>query len=180
VSSALTPAAVQAPARPCRSCGREWGAGISWQFCDQVEGLPPGVHLSSPARRFGGHLLEILLVVVTLGIGWIIWSLIIYGHGQTPAKQVLGMRVVELRRGRKESWGTMFVREWIAKPIIWVLAWFTLGIVYFWLIWDSRNQELWDKIVGSIVVNDPHRQLAQAPQPGQPAVSDVQDVRNWT
>ncbi len=30
----------------------------------------------------------------------------------------------------------------------------TAGIVNFWLLWDHDTQELWDKIVGTIVVND--------------------------
>ena len=97
MSTAAVTVPPYAPSRPCPSCGREWGAGIACQFCDQVEGLPAGVHLSSPARRFGGYLLEGLLAVVTLGIGW--------------------------------------------------------------LVWDSRNQELWDKVVGTVIVNDPQKQL---------------------
>jgi len=36
----------------------------------------------------------------------------------------------------------------------------TFGIVYFWLVWDRDNQELWDKLAGTVVVNDPTRQLA--------------------
>jgi hypothetical protein len=53
----------------------------------------------------------------------------------------------------------MFVREAIAKPLMGILAGFTLGIAYFWLVWDSRNQELWDKVVGTVIVNDPQKQL---------------------
>ena len=158
------------PARPCPSCGREWGAGIACQFCDQVEGLPPGVHLSSPARRFGGYLLEGLLSVVTLGIGWLIWAFVIFGRGQTPAKQVLNMRVVTLRTGERSTWGRMFVREIVAKPLVAMVSVVTLGIANFWLIWDSRNQELWDKVVATIVVNDPNKQLLPSPPGAVPAL----------
>jgi uncharacterized RDD family membrane protein YckC len=80
-------------------------------------------------------------------------------RGQTPAKQVLHMRTVSLRTGTKASWGRVFVREWIAKPVMGFLAAFTLGIAYFWLVWDGRNQELWDKMVGTVVVNDANHQL---------------------
>lgn len=180
MSSALTPPPMYHPARPCPSCGREWGVGISCQFCDQVEGLPAGVHLSSAARRFGEHLLEGVLLVFTLVIGWVIWSFLVYGKGQTPAKQLLNMRVVSLREGTKASWGRMFVREWIAKGIIGLLGALTFGIVYFWLIWDSRKQELWDKVVGTIVVNDPHGQLMAAPTQVPPALTDAQNVKDYT
>ncbi len=100
-------------------------------------------------------------MVGTLGIGWLVWSLTVYGRGQTPAKQVLGMRAVTLRTGAATSWGRMFVREVVAKPLMGVLAAFTLGIAYFWLVWDTRNQELWDKVVGTVIVNDPQKQLLQ-------------------
>ncbi len=125
------------------------------QFCKQVEGLPSGVRLSSAAKRLGGHLLDVVLLFVTVFIGYVIWSFMIYGRGQTPAKQLLNMRVVKLETGRAASWGTMFVREWIAKTIIWLLAGLTLYIVLFWVTWDRNNQELWDKMVGTVVVNDP-------------------------
>ena len=29
------------------------------------------------------------------------------------------------------------------------------NIFYFWLLWDSERQELWDKMVDTVVVNDP-------------------------
>jgi uncharacterized RDD family membrane protein YckC len=103
------------------------------------------------------------LVFVTLFIGWLIWSLIVWAKGQTPAKQLLSMRTVILRKGAKASWGTMFLREIIAKTLIGFLGFFTLGIIYFWLVWDKNKQELWDKVVGTIVVNDPQGELAQAP-----------------
>jgi hypothetical protein len=159
VGQQTVPYAHAAVARPCPSCGREWGAGISCQFCDQVEGLATGVHLSSSARRFGAHMLEGVLFIVTLGVGWLIWQLIVAKDGQSPAKQLLGMRVVKLRTGTKATWGTMFLREVILKPIIgFGLGWF-FGIVYFWLLWDKNRQELWDKMISTIVVNDPEKRL---------------------
>lgn len=152
-------AAVPPSSRPCPSCSREWGAGIACQSCDQVEGLPIGVHLSSPSRRLGAHLLELPLLIVTLGIGYLIWMLLVFGRGQTPAKQLLGMKTVNVRRASRASWGTMFLREFIAKPVIWFAAWVTLGLVNLWLVWDKNNQELWDKMLGTIVVNDPQKRL---------------------
>jgi len=165
-------------ARPCPSCRREWGAGIACQFCGQVEGLPAGVHLSSPARRFGGWVLEGILATFTLGIGWLIWSFVVFGRGQTPAKQLLGMRAVELRTGERATWGRMFVREIIAKPLVAMVSWITLGIANFWLVWDARNQELWDKVVGTVIVNDPHKLLLPAPAtaPAQMPRRDPSDL----
>jgi RDD family len=170
MSNVAIPSNSPAAARPCPSCGRQWGGGISCQFCDQVEGLPSGVHLSSPARRFGGYVLEAVLSTVTLGIGWLIWAFVVFGRGQTPAKQMLGMRVVTLRTGEKATWGRMFVRELIAKPLVAMLSLVTLGIANFWLVWDGRNQELWDKVVATIVVNDRDKQLVAGGQTAAPAL----------
>ena len=56
--------------------------------------------LASKGKRFGGFLLEILLVIVTLVIGWIIWWVILWKQGQSPAKSILKMRVYKLSEGR--------------------------------------------------------------------------------
>lgn len=158
--------------RPCPNCGRDWGTGLACQFCSQVEGLPLGVYISSPGRRLGGFLLDALLIIVTAVIGWFIWSLFTWSDGQTPAKKVLGMRCVKLRTDQAASWGTMCVREVIAKPVIWVLACMTFGIVYFWLVWDKNTQELWDKMVDTIVVNDPNAVL-------QPEKQRAHEATEW-
>jgi len=132
---------------------------VACQFCQQVAGLPSGITLSSPSKRLGGYLMEALLLLATLGIGYLIWSLIAFAKGQTPGKQVLGMKVLRLRTAQPAGWGLMFVREVIAKWLIGFLSILTLGIANFWLLWDSKNQELWDKVVATIVVDDPNRRV---------------------
>jgi uncharacterized RDD family membrane protein YckC len=120
-----------------------------------------GTQLSSVGKRFGGMLLEGALAIVTLGIGWIIWACIVFSRGQTPAKQLLHMRVVDVNDGRAVGWGKMFVRDVLAKWVIGLVAGVTfIGIIlYFWLCWDDKNQELWDKMVGTVVVDDPEDRL---------------------
>lgn len=124
--------------------------------------LPPGVTLSTAGKRFGAFLLEAVLVVVTLVVGWLIWALIVFGRGQTPAKQLLDMRVMHHPEQRAASWGRMFLREIVAKQIIGFVAAVTLVgfILYLWLLWDKNNQQLWDKIVDTVVVDDPTGTLA--------------------
>jgi uncharacterized RDD family membrane protein YckC len=123
-----------------------------------LEGIPAGLVLASPARRLGQHLLEFLLIIVTLGIGWVVWSLIVWGDGQTPAMKLLKIRVVKPSTGQTASWGTMLLREFVGKFIIFgvlSLIPFVSLILSFMLLWDSKRQELWDKIAGTIVINDP-------------------------
>jgi uncharacterized RDD family membrane protein YckC len=147
------------PTMPCSRCGQpEAPDRVACQNCGQVRLLPVGVVLTSAGRRFGQYLLDILLAVVTLFIGYLIWSLIIWGRGQTPAMQLLHIRVVKLRTAVPATWGTMFVREFLAKGLIMGLisavffpAWVVLC---FMLLWDKNRQELWDKVADTIVVND--------------------------
>jgi uncharacterized RDD family membrane protein YckC len=157
----VAPVAAVQIQRPCPNCGREWGDGIHCQFCDQVGGLAVGIPLSSSSRRLGAHMLDVLLMIVTLYIGWLVWALIVASHGQSPGKQLLGMRVVKLQTGTHATWGLMFVREVLLKGILFgLIVTFTLGIgllVYMWLIWDKNRQELWDKMINTIVVNDPNK-----------------------
>jgi len=122
--------------------------------------LPPGVVVSSPGKRLGGYVLEVVLVIVTLILGWLIWSLIVWGNSTSPAKQLLKMKVVKKDSGLRASWGTMALRELVGK---WLIVGLVIGsicglvaiVLDFMLLWDQDRQELWDKIAGTIVVDDP-------------------------
>jgi uncharacterized RDD family membrane protein YckC len=83
------------------------------------------------------------------------------GRGQTPAKQLLGMRVVHRETLTAARRGRMFAREVPCKWVIGFVAGVTIigWVAYFWLLWDSERQELWDKMVETIVVTDPDREL---------------------
>src|SRR5579875_4098358 len=118
VPAPLTSVVSSPVARPCPSCGRDWGLGLACQFCGQVGGLPAGVYIASAGRRFGGFVLDFILIGFTLAVGWLIWSLFTFKNGQTPGKQLLGMRCVKLRTTTAASWGTTFLREAVAKPVI--------------------------------------------------------------
>jgi uncharacterized RDD family membrane protein YckC len=128
--------------------------------------LPPGVAVSTAGKRLGGYVLEIVLVIVTLVIGWLIWSLIVWGRSVSPAKQLLKMKVVKKDSGLRASYGTMALRELVGK---WIIVNLVIGslcglvtiVLDFMLLWDKDRQQLWDKIAGTIVVDDPNDVLAR-------------------
>ncbi|CAB4864055.1 unannotated protein [freshwater metagenome] len=111
-------------------------------------------NMVSPWARLGAHLLEGLLMTFTLGIGWIIWASMTAGTGQTPAKKLLNQRVVDANTLLPVSMGKMFwVRGLVAGLVASIAFPITLGILLFMPFWDKRNQNLWDKVSNTLVVN---------------------------
>ncbi|MYH71103.1 MAG: RDD family protein [Acidimicrobiia bacterium] len=132
------------------------------------------VMLASRGRRLGAFLLEPLLAAVTLVIGWLIWSLIVYSQGQTPAKQVLQLRVIRIESHRAAEWGWMALRELVLKTAVVVLLGGALLLGFIWVIVNGivmlnndRNQTLWDKMLKTVVISDPHHRFRPVPQPRQ-------------
>ena len=68
---------------------------------------------ATPQHRLGGLALDVALLISTCYIGWIIWSLVIWGQGLTPGKQILKMRVVSSITGQTASWGHMAIRQFL-------------------------------------------------------------------
>lgn len=124
------------------------------------QGVPVSSSLASfpvvsPWGRLGAHLLEGLLVLITLGIGWLFWAATLADKGQTPAKKMLGQRVIMDYTGAPASFGRMlFLRGFVAGFVAnWAIL-FTLGIILFMPFWDSKNRNLWDHLSSTRVVYD--------------------------
>ena len=94
-----------------------------------------------------------VLIVVTLFIGWIIWAMTLSGKGQTPGKKLMGLTVIDEQTEKPMTMGRMFWMRGILGGFVAGLgAWVTLGILYFMPLWDKRNQNLWDRISSSVVI----------------------------
>jgi uncharacterized RDD family membrane protein YckC len=120
--------------------------------------LPTGVKLATPGRRIGAYFLSIVLVIVTLFIGYIIWGLIIWGRGQTPTYQVLGMRCWKPETQRAAGWGTMALREIVGRIVEGLLV---TALISFILMVARRDRKcLHDLIAGTVAVRDPDKVLA--------------------
>jgi hypothetical protein len=115
-----------------------------------------GQALSSPGRRFGAYALDYLLSLVTLGIGWLIWFLVIADSGRSPGKSLMNMRCVDAATGRPLGFGRMVLRDVVGKLAVSLVVYVTFGLglpLLLWLLWDARNQQLWDKMATSVVVD---------------------------
>lgn len=115
---------------------------------------PSAPLLCSKAKRLGAYLLELVLIFVTLVIGWLVWSLIVWGQGQTPAKQILHLRVVQADTGQRATFGTMVLRELVGKWLLGFIPLYTIVSAIFVIV-DDRSQALWDKIASTVVIDDP-------------------------
>ena len=116
------------------------------------------LQLSTPGKRLGAVLLEIPLFIVTLGIGYVVWMIIAWTKAQSPAKQVLNMRVVKLDENRPANVGEMLLRELVGKSLV-GNATFGIGYVVGGIMVvtdDTNHQGLWDKIANTTVVEDPN------------------------
>lgn len=148
----------------CPSCGRPAPAGA--EFCAGC-GKTLGVEYASFWRRFGGYLIDAVIV----GVGTSIISLIISAtissalgpvigfvfaiayyvllnaNGGTLGKQALGMRLEHAETGEDIGIGRA-----LARYVVAIASGLALGLGYLWSIWDDKKQTWHDKAANSVVV----------------------------
>jgi uncharacterized RDD family membrane protein YckC len=131
-------------------------------YFDQMSGLllPDGTELASVGRRIGAYFLAIPLAIVTLGIGYVIWGLIVWGNGQTPALQVLGMRCWRPETNRVAGFWFMALREIPGRIIDGILSFITAITSFVLFVTGKEHKALHDWIAGTVVVYDPNKVLA--------------------
>jgi uncharacterized RDD family membrane protein YckC len=132
-------------------------------YHDQQSGLllPQGTVLAPAGRRIGAAFLAIPLTIVTLGIGYVVWGLIAWGSGTTPALQVLGMRCFRTETNQVAGFWWMALRETvgrIADGILWLIS---AIISFIFMINRPDRKTLHDMVAGTVVLHDPNKVLSQ-------------------
>jgi uncharacterized RDD family membrane protein YckC len=136
------------PQQTCVSCHRPFSDSLFCPYCGTFIWDSEGtVVVASRLERLGSWLVNLILTILTLGIGWIIWWFIVAPRGQNPGKAVVGLRVIKTD-GRACRTGYMFLRG---------LVGIVLGVIPFylddlWILWDKNTQTLHDKVAGTVVV----------------------------
>lgn len=120
-------------------------------------------------HRLGAYALDAVLLSLTFFIGWMIWSLVIWGQGQTPGKKILKIRVYGSVAKTPVTWGHMAVRYFLLPLAVGlsagllnlitlgvigtlvVIAWYTLEIVFYF---TKGNRTVSDVMVKTLVVNE--------------------------
>lgn len=122
--------------------------------------LPQGVRLASRGQVAAAWFLGLLLFSVTLGIGYIIWSLFAWRHGRSPAQRILSLRcwLPEARRvaGRKQT----ALRQITGLCLNGQL----LSGFFIWLT-GKQLRSAGDFFAGTVIVHDPDGVLALSSAP---------------
>jgi uncharacterized RDD family membrane protein YckC len=131
-------------------------------YLDHESGLllPDGTQLASVGRRIGAYFLAIPLAIVTLGIGYIIWGLIVWGNGQTPALQVLGMRCWRPETNRVAGFWYMALREIVGGLVEGILGFITEITSFVLMVAGRERKAIHDYIAGTVVLHDPNKVIA--------------------
>jgi RDD family len=74
--------------------------------------------VASLGKRIEALVLTALLIVVTLAIGWLIWSVFEWRNGQTPSYRLLGLRIVRLSDERPIRLGRSLARACICCLLV--------------------------------------------------------------
>ncbi len=122
-------------------------------------GLPEGVVLAPVGRRVGAYFLSILLMIVTLVIGYLIWGLIAWGKGTSPALQVLGMKAWKQQERQVAGWGTMALRNIVGSFLQSILSFITALISFVMFLSDDLHRSIPDRIGSTVIVYDPNKVL---------------------
>ncbi len=121
-------------------------------------------------KRFLAYLLDVVLAVVTCFIGWFVWSIVLWQQSTSPAKKMLGLRVVDSVTGAPAVMQQMVVRELGGKIVVTVALnlvsplvglgnyvglgnFYTLASAVMVLAMPSR-QAIWDLMSKTTVVNE--------------------------
>lgn len=135
-----------------------WGRRLAAYLLDLVIIIVPLVVLivaiaaSDPSEDGAAWIVVVVAYIATIVLPFIYFT---YFHGepsgQTPGKRLLGIRVVSDETGRSIGFGRAFGRYAITA----VFGFFFIPVIldYLWPLWDTKNQTLHDKVVGSVVVH---------------------------
>lgn len=121
----------------------------------------PSFRYASFQHRLGAYALDGILCALTLGIGWMIWALVVWGNGQTPGKQIVKLRTYNAVTGQPASWGHMALREFLVPLTVGIasiatsgigwIAWIVIEIVFYFNKGQRTLRDLWVK---TAVVNE--------------------------
>ena len=178
--------ASQAQMKECPACGVVTDAQWFCRNCGEFLRAPRTDRVAAGLwRRFSAFLIDEVLFLLLLVVGWFIWFAFTAQEGQTPGKKLLGLRVIRLD-GTVPTTSTMWLREVLIKGVLWGLFSGGLSIfAYLWAFFDKDRQTVHDKMVNTYGIYHPGPVESLTPVPvtteeqfgpqtaTRPAVADI-------
>ena len=112
-------------------------------------GLPEGTRPARNGRVAAAYALAVLLFAVTLGVGYLAWSAVTWGHGQTPAQRILGLRCWHPAAGGFAGRGRMALRQFTGLVLNGELF---IGV--FIMLSGMSEVSVGDVFAGTVVVSE--------------------------
>ena len=112
-------------ASSCRLCGNPIVKSESGQRTQTARFIPKSESFS-PRPQFDDlrlHILDLLLMTVTLIIGGLIWSLVLAFSGQSPAGQIRDRVLINLKTNRQApAWKIIFRQAFSALSVLYIAS----------------------------------------------------------
>ena len=116
--------------------------------------LGTGVVPCGNGVRFGALLLDSLLFVVTCGIGWLIWDIVLWQQSTSPAKKMLNLKIVDINTGAPATMVQMLLREGLGKIVLSAVTGIVGIISAVLILVVPSRQGVWDYISKTTVVRE--------------------------
>jgi len=117
-------------------------------------GAGAGVVPCGNGVRFGALLLDSLLFIVTCGIGWLIWDIVLWQQSTSPAKKMLNLKIVDINTGAPASMVQMLLREGLGKIVLSAITGIVGIISAVLILVVPSRQGVWDYISKTTVVRE--------------------------
>jgi hypothetical protein len=134
----------------------------------------PVTYAGLPRASMGARILALLLtfglVVVTLGVGWLVWSILEWHDGRTASFRLVGLRVVRSSDGRPIGLGRSILRNallctLLLVPVILicivVAISFVMGASPPNDLFSKARHAPWDRLTGTTVVQERRRRFSR-------------------
>lgn len=114
--------------------------------------------LAAPETRIYAFLADLVIGFVTLGIGWLIWSAILWNQGTTPGHKLLHQTIVDEKTLQSLTWNRMAIRELLFKGSIGgILSSLTYGLFYLadaLFIFREDRRAIHDHMARTLVIQN--------------------------
>ena len=118
----------------------------------------PIQQLAAPETRIYAFLADLAIGFVTLGIGWLIWSAILWSQGTTPGHKLLHQTIVDEKTLQPLTWDRMAIRELLFKGFIGgILSSLTYGLFYLadaLFIFREDRRAIHDHMARTLVIQN--------------------------